>query len=567
MRLRPALRARFRAAFAVVALLAAACEEPAPEAEMDPADRIFVGLVYTGVASAPQAEAVAVRDGRIAAVGAREDVAALAGPETELVELGSAVLYPGFTDAHVHILGVGLRETTLNLEGVASIAALQDVVRARIEQGGPDAPVIGRGWIETHWPEGRFPSRADLDAVSGATPVVLTRADGHALVANSAALAAAGVDATTPDPAGGQILRDEAGEPTGILIDNAKGLLAPFTNEPQGEARDAALAEGARVMSAYGWTGGHNMSVAPGDVARLEALADMGRLPIRVYNAVAPAAPDALLETGPRSHASGRVTTRAVKLYMDGALGSRGAALLEPYADAEGTGLLLRSREETVPLLEKALREGVQVSAHAIGDRANRLVLDWMEEALAAVPPTERRVAEPRWRVEHAQVVDPADIPRFAELDIIASMQPSHAIGDLHFAPSRLGLDRLEGAYAWRSLLDSGAVVTAGSDAPVERGDPLIEFYAAVARRDLEGFQGEGWRPEEAVSRAEALAMLTLAPAYAAFAESELGTIEVGKRADFSVFSGDLMTVAEAEIPKLRAVMTVVDGEIAFDGR
>ncbi|MCG8442798.1 MAG: amidohydrolase [Caulobacterales bacterium] len=544
-------------------LLTACAAAPGP----GEADRVFIGTVYTGVEGAPRAEAVAVKNGRVLAVGAEADLRALAGPHTDRIELGEAALYPGFTDAHAHLFGVGLREVTLNLEGVASIAELQEALRPRVEAAEAGATITGRGWIETHWPEGRFPNKGDLDAVSGDTPVVLRRADGHALVANTAALRAAGIDADTADPPGGQIVRDAAGEPTGILIDKAMALMAGIVTAPAGEARTAILAEGARVTAAYGWTGVHNMSVAWEDVARMEALAETGELPVRVYNAIDPVEEGELLVVGGYDHVSGRVTTRAVKLYMDGALGSRGALLLASYADADGIGLQLREREATVALFETALRDGVQLCVHAIGDRANRLALDWMEAAFAAVPPEDRPPGEPRWRIEHSQILDPADIDRFAELGVIASMQPSHAIGDLHFAPNRLGLARLIGAYAWRSLIDSGAVIAGGSDAPVERGDPLIEFYAAVARRDLEGFQGEGWRPEEAVTRAEALKLFTLWPAYAAFQEDELGTIEVGKRADFSVFSADLMTIPHADIPAQSVVMTVVDGDIAYDGR
>ena len=249
---------------------------------------------------------------------------------------------------------------------------------------------------------------------------------------------------------------------------------------------------------------------------------------------------------------------------MDGALGSRGAALLEPYADANSTGLVLSREEQVIPILETALRAGIQINMHAIGDRGNRLLLDWFEQAFATVPTDERVVPTPRWRDEHTQIVHPDDIPRYAQLGVIPSMQPSHAIGDLHFAEDRLGEDRLEGAYAWQSFLDTGVIIAGGSDAPVERGDPLIEFYAATARRDLSGFQGENWRPEEALTRAEALKMFTLWPAIASFAENEIGSIAVGKRADFSAFDVDLMTAPEADIPKGRALLTIVDGEVVY---
>jgi hypothetical protein len=308
------------------------------------------------------------------------------------------------------------------------------------------------------------------------------------------------------------------------------------------------------------------------DAGSIETFSDEGTIKVRVYNAMqgyfAGVGPNPkvyeFIETGPRQSRNGLVTTRAIKLYMDGALGSRGALLLEPYADDPSSGLLLADKAIYLDLMEKALRAGIQVNIHAIGDGGNRLLLDWIEQTFEAVPPIEWGNPDPRWRDEHAQHINQEDIPRFAELGVIPSMQPSHAIGDLHFAPDRLGLERLAGAYAWRSLIDAGSIIAGGSDAPVERGDPRVEFYAAVARKDLSGFSAEGWHPELAVSRTEALKMFTIWPAYAAFQENDLGTIEVGKLADFTVFSGDIMTIPEAEILEVETVMTVVDGEIVY---
>jgi predicted amidohydrolase YtcJ len=252
---------------------------------------------------------------------------------------------------------------------------------------------------------------------------------------------------------------------------------------------------------------------------------------------------------------------------MDGALGSRGAALIAPYSDANTSGLILSKPKNVLPLLEQALRRGIQINMHAIGDRGNRQLLDWYEQTFDAVLPVERVIAAPRWRDEHAQIIHPDDMPRYAQLGVIPSMQPSHAIGDLHFAPDRLGEDRLAGAYAWASLLKTGVIIAGGSDAPVERGDPLIEFYAATARRDLNGFQGENWHPKEALTRDQALKMFTLWPAIASFAEGETGSIAVGKKADFTAFDINLMTADEADIPKGRAILTIVDGEIVFQAQ
>ncbi|NWG92930.1 MAG: amidohydrolase, partial [Parvularculaceae bacterium] len=489
------------------------------------------------------------------------------GATTAIIDLAGAALYPGFVDSHAHLLGIGMRELTLNLEGVGSIEELVDIVAAAAQETPEGETIYGRGWIETAWPEKRFPTRADIDQASDIHPIILKRADGHALVANSTALAKAGVTRATPDPDGGRIERDAAGEPTGMLIDNAMNLVAALVAAPSPAAKREAYNVGAAVYAAYGWTGVHNMSVDPADLSLIDEEAAAGRLPIRVYNAIDKAGYDAISPDARRNN-SGRIVTRAVKLYVDGALGSRGAALIEPYSDQPGTsGLLLMTHEDAAPLFEKALRDGVQIATHAIGDRGNRLVLDWYEEAFAKVPADERKIANPRWRIEHAQVLNKDDIGRFSNLGVIASMQPSHAIGDLYFAPARLGDARLDGAYAWRSLLDAGAVIAGGSDAPVERGDPLIEFYAAVARQDLEGNAGADWRPNEKVSRAEALAMFTAAPAFASFQEADLGAIEVGRKADFTVFSKDIMTVPEAEILTAKPVMTVVDGEIVYSSQ
>ena len=554
----------------------AACS-PAPETSDDTqavadasaayADAVYWGgAIYTADDDNPRAEAVATVDGRIPFVGDEAQAQALVGENTRIIDLNGGAMYPGFTDSHVHVLGVGSRQRTLNLDSVTSIEDLVARVAEAAESVGAGDIVFGRGWIETHWPEGRFPNRQDLDAAVPDNPVILVRADGHALVANSAALEVGGVTRDSVAPEGGEILFDEAGEPTGMLIDTAMGAVTQLVSGPTGEERADIYAEGAQRLASLGWAGAHDMSVPYSDVEMIEALAEADRLATRVYVSINPGGFAALAREVPRIADDGMVITRAVKLYMDGALGSRGAALLEPYSDRpETSGLNIAEADETVGVFTEALRSGVQMNVHAIGDRGNRLLLDWVEEAQAQVPVEERALPEHRWRDEHTQIVDPADIPRFAELGVIASMQPSHAIGDLHFAPDRLGDERLDGAYAWQSLLDAGAHLTGGSDAPVEQGDPRIEFYAAVARADLSGFQGENWRPEEALSREDALKLFTLWPAYASFREDELGSIEEGKRADFTIFSGDIMTIEHADILTVTPWMTVVDGEATWE--
>jgi len=537
-------------------------DTPSPSHSADAHVAIFTGgVIYTGMETAPTAEAVAVSDGVIAAVGARNLVQASAGENVEIIDLEGAAMYPGFVDSHVHLLAIGLRELELNLEGVASIEELVSIVRARVDVAGEDELVYGRGWIETGWPEGRMPNRDDLDPVSGATPVVLGRADGHAMVVNSAALAAAGINEETPDPGGGKIERDEADRATGVLIDNAMALVDGLLAAPSEDKKRQAYGEASNVYAGYGWTGVHNMSVAAENIPLMEAYSNDGLLDLRVYNAVEPEDLDWLIKSGHRQNENGRVITRAVKLYIDGALGSRGALLSEPYSDRpETSGLMLMQKDYALDHYNRALAAGVQVATHAIGDLGNKTLLDWYEDVFAANP----NATDLRWRDEHAQILHTQDIPRFAELGVIPSMQPSHAIGDMFFAPDRLGPDRLDGAYAWRSLIDAGAIIAGGSDAPVERGDPRIEFYAAVARRGLNGYQDENWRPDQAATREDALKMFTIWPAYAAFQEDALGTIEPGKRADFTVFSKDIMTVPAEEILSVETVMTVVDGEIVY---
>jgi predicted amidohydrolase YtcJ len=538
----------------LIAVLPLCAASPALAA---PADLVITGgPIYTGVAARPKAEAVAVKDGRIAYVGAKSG--AEIGPKTRVVDLKGAALFPGFTDAHAHLRGVGERELTLNLEGSKSAAEVTQRLKAWLAKVPPGRAVRGRGWIETGWPEARFLSRDDLDAVAPDRVVILQRADGHAVTANTAALKAAGIDEKTPAPAGGQILKDANGRLTGMLVDKAMGLVGRLTPPPTEADKIAAYHEAFGVETAYGWTGVHNMSVDWADVAILEAMAKRGEAPLRVYNAIDAVQAGPLFEHGARSSPDGRITTRTIKLYMDGALGSRGAVLFQPYADAPTiSGTYVTQPADMKPYLAKAKAANIQVATHAIGDKGNATVLDLYEEA-GATPAL-------RWRDEHTQIVRPADIPRFAKDGVIASMQPSHAIGDLHFAAARLGEERLKGAYAWKSLLNSGALVIGGTDAPVERGDPLIEFYAAVARKDLKGFSGPDWHPEERLTREEALKLFTSSAAYARFAEKDLGTLEVGKRADLTAFSVDLMTAPEAAIPKGHATLTVVDGKVVFE--
>jgi predicted amidohydrolase YtcJ len=536
------------------------------------ADIVFKnGNVYTVDPKTPRAQAIAVTKDRIVFVGSNADAQKFVGPKTRVVDLHGNTVLPGFADAHQHLSGVGFREMTLNLEGTTSLQDFLAKVKARVDQAKPGEWVTGRGWIETHWQPPVFPTRWDLDKVAPNNPVILTRADGHGSVSNSAALNLGGISKNTPNPFGGEISKDkQSGEPNGMLLDSAQGLVRRRIPPTSPEEAERAVVLGVKRNIELGWTQIQDAGGSYNDVEIFKKLYAAGTIKLRIYKAVHGPGPSAtrLLNEGPTIGAfDNRFTFRTIKVVSDGALGSRGAALLGPYSDAADTsGFLTVKAEDLRPMLLDALRKGIQVETHAIGDRANRFILDEYENAFKAVPASERRIADPRWRVEHAQIVNPADIPRFAKLGIIPSMQPSHAIGDLHFAPSRLGVPRLAGSYAWETFIKSGVVIAGGSDAPVERGEPMIEFYAAVARKDQKGFTGEGWHPEEAVSRADALKMFTLWPAYAAFEEKLRGSIEVGKLADLTILSADIMTIAAPEILKTRCVMTVINGEIVYEG-
>jgi predicted amidohydrolase YtcJ len=539
----------------------------------EPADRVFInGNIYTVSEKQPRAEAIAIKGDRIVFVGSNAAAKKYQGADTRVVDLHGETVVPGMTDAHYHFLNVGQREMNLNLEGITNLEDFLAKVKARVDQARPGEWVTGRGWIETFWKPPVFPTRWDLDKVSPNNPVILGRADGHGAVANSAALKIGGVTKDTKDPFGGQILRDkQTGEPTGMLLDNAQSFVRRHVPQSaEGNDEQAAILADKRSIG-LGWTQIQDPGGSYADFALYSKLYSEGKLKIRIYKAVYGPGPDAdrLLREGPVIEAyNGRLNLRAIKVVSDGALGSRGAALLEPYSDSPDSKGFLRVKDEDLqPMLKEALQKGIQVETHAIGDWANRFVLNEYEKALQAVPKSQRKIAEPRWRIEHSQIVNPSDIPRFAKLGIIPSMQPSHAIGDLHFAPSRLGMERLKGAYAWNSFLKSGVIIPGGSDAPVERGEPMIEFYAAVARKDIRGFSGEGWHPEEKVTREQALKMFTIWPAYVAFEENVRGSIEVGKLADLTILSADIMKIPEMEILKTHCVMTVIGGEIVYEAK
>ena len=523
------------------------------------------GTVYTGDIKQPLAKTIAIKNEFIVYVGSDElpDKSFCGNPRT--LDLSGQYIFPGFVDAHGHLKGIGYRELTLNLQGIDSLKETMQTVKSYVLKQDSGDWVIGRGWIDKVWPEKRFPTKKDIDVFSQDNPVMLERADGHAIVANTLALNLANITSSTPDPHGGFIERDATGEPTGLLVDMAMNLITDLIPQPTLKMDEEAFIKGLQRNVSLGWTQIHTPGATFNDIAILQKIKSQGDLLQRVYVMVDDGLPaERLLDEGPIIDPDHFLTVRTIKMYSDGALGSRGAALLEKYDDYDGQGHFIFVENETKPRLLKALKSGIQIATHAIGDHANRVVLDWYEESFQKINHNQA-IEDPRWRIEHSQNIKPVDQKRFLELGVIPSMQPSHAIGDLHFAIDRLGLDRVDNAYAWRDLIDLGLIIPGGTDAPVEIGDPRIEFYAAVTRKDVDGFYAEGWNLDQRVTREEALKMFTIWPAIASFQEHVKGTIEKGKLADLTVFNKNLMTIPDHEILESKNVLTIVGGRAVFN--
>lgn len=524
------------------------------------ADTLLIGRIYpTALATAPVAALAFDADGRVLAHGSSDDVRKLLEQRGRgvLEAIADGAVLPGLIDAHGHLMGLGFSLLNADLVGTRSRSDVIERLREKAEALAPGDWLLGRGWDQNDWVQQQFPSAADLDEAFPSRPVLLDRVDGHAAWANSVAMRAAGIDADTPDPEGGRILRDADGNPTGIFVDNAIALVERKVPKPDRERRRRALKLALDSAVAAGLTGVHDAGVSRDDLALYREFADDGALPLRIY-AMADgdaAALEQLCKQGLYRHASGRLQMRAVKLYADGALGSRGAALLADYADDSGNrGLLLEAPEKLAQIIRRAAECGVQPAVHAIGDRANRSVLD----AYAALAPEQRSALRPR--IEHAQVVDPADIPRFAELGVIASMQPTHATSDMPWAEQRIGAGRLRGAYAWRRFLDAGAAMALGSDFPVERVEPLLGIYAAITRQDGKGEPEGGWLPDQRMTLAETLDGFTRGAAFAGHDEADIGTLEAGRRADFIVLSMDPHSVRGRALLSIQVKSTWVDG-------
>ena len=528
-----------------------------PEAAVD---TLLIGRIYANAQMAEPVSALAYdAAGRViaygAAAGLRESLESRGNGVREIVVDGTVM--PGLIDAHGHLMGLGFSLLQADLVGTRSKEAVIDRLKDKSAGLNEGDWLLGRGWDQNDWAGKAFPAAADLDAAFPDRPVWLNRVDGHAGWANSAALRAAGIDARTADPEGGRLLRDEQGQPSGVLVDAAMDLIETHIPKPDIALRRRALRLALATASKAGLTGVHDAGVSREDLALYRELADDQALPLRVY-AMADGDSDALRQLcreGLYTHPSGRLSMRAVKLYADGALGSRGAALLADYSDEPGNrGLLIQSPEHLREIIDKAAACGVQPAVHAIGDRANREVLD----AYAALTAKQRQALRPR--IEHAQVVAMDDIPRFAELGVIASMQPTHATSDMPWAGDRVGAERLRGAYAWRRYLDRATHMAFGSDFPVENVEPIPGLYAAITRQDAEGSPEGGWLPDQRLTLVEALDAFTRGAAYAGFAENEVGTLEPGMRADFIVLSMDPHQVRGRALLQIKVRSTWLDG-------
>jgi len=569
---------RCAAALAATSLsLLVGCHEPSPPAVT--VDLVLTnGRVVTLDPERPEATALAARDGRIVAVGGDEEIGALVGPATRVLDLGGQLAVPGLIEGHGHFAGIGRAARILKLGRYATWDEIVAAVGEAAAAARPGEWILGRGWHQEKWREvptdtvEGFPVHAALSAAAPRNPVLLGHASGHAAIVNAAALAAAGIDRTTADPPGGQILHDAAGEPTGLLRETAADLaqtayVRDRARRPREEVdadlrRDLEAAD--REVLAKGITSFHDAGETFEDLERTVAMVSEGRLGTRLYVMLRDAPEEYTAERLARvrrvGEADGHLTVRTIKVVADGALGSRGAWLLEPYSDQPGaTGLAVTEPSVIAELARLAVAGDYQMAVHAIGDRANRETLDVFERALAGV-------ADPkalRWRIEHAQHLDPADIPRFGRLGVIAAMQGIHCTSDAPWVIPRLGAQRAEeGAYVWRELVDSGALVVNGTDAPVEDVDPIPSFYATVTRRLADGTQ---FYPAQVLTRREALETYTKNAAWAAFQENELGTLAPGKRADVTVLDRDLLEIPEEEILGTRVAYTLVGGRVLYE--
>ena len=514
---------------------------------------------YTLVADKVQTfSGLVVRDGKVVSLlQPGQPLPKLAAATT--LDGRGATLLPGLIDAHGHVLGLGQEGIEVGLRGTTSVEQALERVRSFAASNRQDPWVIGNGWNQVLWPGKQFPTATQLDRVLADRPALLNRVDGHAIWVNSAALKAAGITRDTPDPAGGQILRDAAGNPTGVLVDAATKLIEQRVPPLSDEQQQRALSSALKTLASLGLTGVHDAGIDMRQYGTYQRMGAAGQLPIRIYAMLAdnPAARE-VMAAGPKPpQFDERLQLRAVKAWIDGALGSRGAALLQDYSDQAGhRGLMLYSAAQLQPLVELTAAKGWQLNVHAIGDAGNRTVLDVLEKSLTAA---QRRALRPR--IEHAQVVALQDMPRFAALDVIASVQPTHATSDMNMAENRVGAQRIKGAYAWRKLLDAKARLAGGSDFPVELPNPFHGLYAAVTRQDRGGKPDGGWYGGEKLTREEALRLFTVDAAYASHMEGKVGSLQPGAWADFILIDQDYFKVSAERIDDIQVLATYVAGK------
>jgi predicted amidohydrolase YtcJ len=549
-----------RCAAALLFLALTACKMPTSTTTTPASETIFDGgTVLAGPSQAPQANwSVVTSNGKIVAVGPADSIR-VAHPNARVIDVHGTTVMPGLTDAHGHLYGLGLSLDTVNVVGAPTYDEVITRVRDRAQRAAPGDWILGRGWDQNRWPDKQFPTAAPLDAAVSDHPVWIRRVDGHAGIANTAAMRAAGITDATKDPEGGRLLRDAAGHPTGVFIDGAMHLIDSRVPPPSAELRKSRVLAAAQKIAENGLTEMHDAGAEQATITAIQQLVDEHKFPIRVYVMLTDEATllDAWLTHKPLIGYGDRLTVRAVKMYADGALGSRGAAMLGPYSDdPSNTGLLVSREEHMRDVATRARAAGYQTNTHAIGDRGVRNVLDAYEQA-GATPAD-------RFRVEHFQIVAPTDFPRLAQHGIIASMQPTHATSDMPWAEARVGPDRIKGAYAWRTVLNSGARLALGSDFPVEDVNPFFGIYSAVTRQDQQGNPPGGWYPDQKLTLPEAIRGFTSDAAYAAFEEASRGTIEPGKLADLTIVEGDFYSAPQSQLFATKVRYTVVGGEMVF---
>ena len=502
-----------------------------------------------------------VENGKIQAIGSDALVQRFTETDNTVDMKGKTVL-PGLTDAHGHVQSLGNSLLQVDLRDTSSVSAAVQKVRAYAGEQPQMEWITGRGWNQEQWQQKVFPTASHLDEVVSDRPVWLMRVDAHAGWANTEALRLAGIDKDTVAPDGGEIIRDEQGNPTGVLVDNAMQLVEDIIPEPSLEQQRAAYELAFRHLVKLGITSVHDAGINSDEISIYKGLQNQGRMPLRVYGMIAATEPKLaqLLAEGPYQSNDQKLTIRSVKIYADGALGSRGAALIEPYSDDhDNHGLMVTSEEKIRDLYELIIPHGFQINTHAIGDRANRVVLENMAEIYEELGGRNLRN-----RIEHAQIVHPDDLKRFNELNLIASMQPTHATSDKNMAEDRLGSERMAGAYAWQTLLDQGTVIAAGSDFPVELANPFYGLHAAVTRQDRDNMPAGGWYAEEKMSLKQALRSFTIDAAYSAWQEKSLGSLEPGKWADFIVLGQDPFAVDSSDIWQTQVEQTYVAGERVY---